>query len=948
MNQLDAPELNGLVIDYLSVRGFQVSKQQFELECNARNEDVHVQEAVDGADEARLAQLLQGFFDEFDCGAGTSFLKLWHKHVPKAMIETDPTYSRLDFYVRVYFAIIARHPAPLAVVKADPSAMATFKTYLEEQGHRLSKTPEFLPFYVLPHIPNPETHESFASLFTHDWLVELRQRLHVFLSSVLTSRTIPQLYRLLKAARAAASVNGTNEYIEALTLSLSESEDREMYTMTQYTKLQQEYQDLLGTAADLVLVLETVLQGQQLQEASLANIVGRLTKAANSDSALDEARFNMTPKARPLSEASPRSASPESYLPTAEIRRLVLEGPSSQAARVLQALRWHLIHSPPGKQRQAVVELIAQDDVLGFTKHGLELDSYFRSDNIVCKDNLARLLSCLSYTTSGRNYLTQGSGVLSALMDYLEADPDDTPVRQSVLQTMEQLCLRRDCQSHLLKLGFWDWLLELLEQADDLSDHTLQLAVAAFMNLSLRSRGKDLCAEQPDRVLNTLANLLGHEIVEIRSCVHGSLYALFNRSALREAAHALGYDEVLSAQRQVSDADMQAQLDYVCQQLESDVRDASEQEGYESDDGEVLDEGPDHAQLCESDPMQLDLDQSEALPNGGDIVGEELLASLTATQSARPPMPAASAATTPRPSTRTKDESKTPTNSPPKQTQRPASPPIPTHNPNRKPSAFMYESRPTSSRAQSATSARPRLSRSRPVTSHHDEEDNALRLSHALDRVRDTNQAVNLPSRGSRPSTGQSRPVSSSRPSFHQQASQAGSRPRTSISRTASSQAPIQRPLTGNSRPHTSTGRPIQSRSRRPMSEHDDRPVSARSNRPTTGHSRRTEGSSRPTTSRSSRPGTGGSARGHTGSSRPNTADQVPFVPVDEQASDLLASKIGSVRLAAAQSMPVPPSEKALAKLNEGGADVNMEEYNAAFSSRLRIPRTPIDGESAN
>ena len=30
----------------------------------------------------------------------------------------------------------------------------------------------------------------------------------------------------------------------------------------------------------------------------------------------------------------------------------------------------------------------------------------------------------------------------------------------------------------------------------------LQLGVAAFMNLSLRSRGKDLCAEQPDRVLS--------------------------------------------------------------------------------------------------------------------------------------------------------------------------------------------------------------------------------------------------------------------------------------------------------------------------------------------------------------------------------------------------------------------------------------------------------------
>ena len=72
---------------------------------------------------------------------------------------------------------------------------------------------------------------------------------------------------------------------------------------------------------------------------------------------------------------------------------------------------------------------------------------------------------------------------------------------------------------------------------------------------------------------------------------------------------------------------MQAQLDYVTQQLESDARgtaaaealssftltglptDASERDGYESDDGDLLDEGADHAQVNEADPLQLDLEQ---------------------------------------------------------------------------------------------------------------------------------------------------------------------------------------------------------------------------------------------------------------------------------------------------------------------------------------------------
>lgn len=49
--------------------------------------------------------------------------------------------------------------------------------------------------------------------------------------------------------------------------------------------------------------------------------------------------------------------------------------------------------------------------------------------------------------------------------------------------------------------------------------------------------------------------------------------------------------------------------------------------------------------------------------------------------------------------------------------------------------------------------------------------------------------------------------------------------------------------------------------------------------------------------------------------------------------------------LSQAISRPAPPSEKALAKV--GGA-AEVDEYYAAFSSRLRIPRTPNDGQSAN
>lgn len=49
--------------------------------------------------------------------------------------------------------------------------------------------------------------------------------------------------------------------------------------------------------------------------------------------------------------------------------------------------------------------------------------------------------------------------------------------------------------------------------------------------------------------------------------------------------------------------------------------------------------------------------------------------------------------------------------------------------------------------------------------------------------------------------------------------------------------------------------------------------------------------------------------------------------------------------LSQAVTRPAPPSEKALAKVGDGAA---VDEYYAAFSTRVRIPRTPKDGKSAN
>jgi hypothetical protein len=44
--------------------------------------------------------------------------------------------------------------------------MQALQQFLQAKGSSLSKTAEFLPFYALPHVPEPQFHPSFATIFT--------------------------------------------------------------------------------------------------------------------------------------------------------------------------------------------------------------------------------------------------------------------------------------------------------------------------------------------------------------------------------------------------------------------------------------------------------------------------------------------------------------------------------------------------------------------------------------------------------------------------------------------------------------------------------------------------------------------------------------------------------------------------------------------------------------
>lgn len=59
--------------------------------------------------------------------------------------------------------------------------------------------------------------------------------------------------------------------------------------------------------------------------------------------------------------------------------------------------------------------------------------------------------------------------------------------------------------------------------------------------------------------------------MQVCTYVHGTLYSLLSRPAIRRAAQDMGMDDILQAQMKVSDDDMRHQLEYIIQQLRSAV-----------------------------------------------------------------------------------------------------------------------------------------------------------------------------------------------------------------------------------------------------------------------------------------------------------------------------------------------------------------------------------------
>ena len=612
--------LHAGVKDFLEYLGYSdtLSAYKDELEIN----EVKVESEIPPlAGDEEIVNAKECLMQTFLTGNQKQFWLLWEEHIPKTSREGNDT-QRLEFKLNLYFAV---YPMIGEENRDSPSetSMHEFKIYLETKGAGLSQTTEFVAFYALPFVPNPKNHPTFKLLFEDTWKEDLIENLSIFLQNILHVDTLPFLYKLHHRVdqHVQSDKSGQNDEIETLKEKLKEKESRSSNIFQKFAKLQGDYHNLIGIAAELVDSLERCVRGQMITPEYLQDICGRLF-----GSTID----------RPGSAASMLRASIQNDIvintnnmdvkyPSLDYGKikgdLGSKVPSRRKTLLLQALIWRLTKTKAVEQRNKEILSYISNDILGCRNDNLTLNmvtKIFESTDEALKEYLARFINVVASFAAGRQYLSQCEAIIRKLVEVMISQKKHPLLCENILGGLQKLSLRRNVQSILIASSVIEWLLQIIEEPDNLSDYALEYTVALLMNLCLRVAGKKRCSKHPEKMLKLLSDLLGFENQEIRQYINGTLYSILALPSFKTAAAVMGLEEILQCYMQDASQD-ERQLRFILKQLKSYV-DGQTDEDIESDGDDDDDDDE------EGDAVETECEKQESVSAMKDEEsGEQLL-----------------------------------------------------------------------------------------------------------------------------------------------------------------------------------------------------------------------------------------------------------------------------------------------------------------------------------
>ena len=152
----------------------------------------------------------------FEEGLRDEFFRLYERYMPQQYRVVDLDAQKVEFWLQVYFAVFPALPSSAGKQGAKNAAaragsttphvpganlaegMGKLRKFIETRGRDVARTEEFLPFYALPYVPQPQYHPTFKTLFEPRWTTQLRAMVEAFLANAPDEMPEPRILTILR------------------------------------------------------------------------------------------------------------------------------------------------------------------------------------------------------------------------------------------------------------------------------------------------------------------------------------------------------------------------------------------------------------------------------------------------------------------------------------------------------------------------------------------------------------------------------------------------------------------------------------------------------------------------------------------------------------------------------------------------------------------------------
>lgn len=103
----------------------------------------------------------------FSQGQRKEFFRHWIENVPIEIFSEQIDAQKLEMELNIHFAVFYYRKGgnPKEVIKnQSKDGMNAFKNYIESKGPILSQLKEFLPYFGMPYVDNPQ--QTFPEIFS--------------------------------------------------------------------------------------------------------------------------------------------------------------------------------------------------------------------------------------------------------------------------------------------------------------------------------------------------------------------------------------------------------------------------------------------------------------------------------------------------------------------------------------------------------------------------------------------------------------------------------------------------------------------------------------------------------------------------------------------------------------------------------------------------------------